>query len=327
MGSMSQKTPRTGRWGKPYHDCRNWAKYNEELVVRGTFLFDLNFREQWDEELCRMNSGKRGAPYLFPESFMQFLMIWHQFLDYRGLEGLSRSLAKYDLIPQYGDYTTIWHRVHSKKPVLDVSGLRYAEVGTDGTGLKTNNAGAYRIAKYGDPDAAQRKHLVVTITADVRTKKILGIDVHIEGKGHSEADSAVQHIDEATGKGIHIGKFYGDGAFYANKLYEKLHSVGAAPIIKIPKSASAHHYKGGAGSKYRRKEVREYQEQGYEAWAKEKGYGMRWPGTEGIFSAGKRKFGENVVSRSVIGLEAEGYQRFWAYDRINQLAKQAVDRG
>ncbi|MEM3261260.1 MAG: IS5/IS1182 family transposase, partial [Conexivisphaerales archaeon] len=44
-------------------------------------------------------------------------------------------------------------------------------------------------------------------------------------------------------------------------------------------------------------------------------------GTEGIFSA--VKFGENCVSRCTTGLEAEGYQRFWAY-YMNQKAKQLV---
>ena len=38
----------------------------------------------------------------------------------------------------------------------------------------------------------------------------------------------------------------------------------------------------------------------------------------------KRKFGENGVSRSVKGLEAEGYQRIWVYDYINQRAKTKV---
>ena len=51
---------------------------------------------------------------------------------------------------------------------------------------------------------------------------------------------------------------------------------------------------------------------------------MRWPGTEGIFSAVKRKFSENCMSRSSQGLEAEGYQRFWVYDYINQRAKRMV---
>ena len=53
-------------------------------------------------------------------------------------------------------------------------------------------------------------------------------------------------------------------------------------------------------------------------------YGMRWPGTEGIFSAVKRKFGENCVSRSSEGLEAEGYQRIWVYTYLNHGAKREV---
>ncbi|MHB8372574.1 MAG: IS5/IS1182 family transposase, partial [Thermoplasmataceae archaeon] len=48
------------------------------------------------------------------------------------------------------------------------------------------------------------------------------------------------------------------------------------------------------------------------------------PGTEGIFSAIKRKFGENCVSRSTKGLEVEGYQRFWIYDYINHGAKEKM---
>ena len=53
----------------------------------------------------------------------------------------------------------------------------------------------------------------------------------------------------------------------------------------------------------------------------ENNYGMRWPGTERIFSAVKRKLGVNCVSRSVEGLEDEGHQRLWIYDYISQRAK------
>ncbi|MGI0150992.1 MAG: hypothetical protein ACREC5_03530, partial [Thermoplasmata archaeon] len=53
-------------------------------------------------------------------------------------------------------------------------------------------------------------------------------------------------------------------------------------------------------------------------------YGLRWPGTEGIFSAMKRKYGENVVSRSPGGLVAEGYQRIWAYDELREYGEQRV---
>ena len=61
------------RWEKPYKDKRNWKEYNEELVIRGKFFFDLDFVSQWSLELENMNKGKRGSPYLFPESFMRFV--------------------------------------------------------------------------------------------------------------------------------------------------------------------------------------------------------------------------------------------------------------
>ena len=69
------------RWGKPYKDKRNWKEYNEELVIRGKMIFDIDFVDQWDIELMKMNRGKRGSPFVFPHSFMGFMMIWHQYLD------------------------------------------------------------------------------------------------------------------------------------------------------------------------------------------------------------------------------------------------------
>ena len=87
------------------------------------------------------------------------------------------------------------------------------------------------------------------------------------------------------------------------------------------RNASTDRYRG---SKYRRRAVREYREKGYKQWAEDNDYGMRWPETEGIFSAVKRKFGENCVSRYPERLEVEGYQRFWIYDYINQGAKRVA---
>ena len=165
------------------------------------------------------------------------------------------------------------------------------------------------------------KHLVVIITADGRTKKIIGIESHVEGTVPSEPETAEKHMKHAILHGVKVREFYGDGAFGVNDLFDLTHPIGAKPIIKIRKNASTDHYRG---SKYRRKAVREYREKGYKTWAEENNYGMRWPGTEGIFSAVKRKLGENCVSRSVEGLEAEGHQRLWIYEYINQGAKDEV---
>ena len=137
-------------------------------------------------------------------------------------------------------------------------------------------------------------------------KKLLCVDVRIEGKGYTEASIAVDHLSTISKRGIRISKFYGDGAFDQSMLFEKLHLLSAKLIIKIRKNATD----WNKGSKYCRREVREYKNMGYERWERENNHGMRWQGTEGIFLAEKRKFGENTLSRSEDGLLAEGYQRF-----------------
>ena len=268
----------------------------------------------------KMNRSRRGGQYAFPDSVVRWLLAWKQLVDYHGLEGITRTLAEMHVIPYYPDYTTIWHRIHDLVPEVGIDGLDHG-VAADGTGLKTSNAGEYRIIKYGDPYASQKKHLIVVITADVKTKKILGISVRIEGKGRSEADGASDHIREAVKRGAHVRSFYGDGTYDTNKMFDLLGKDGIDPIIKIRKNAASDIYRG---SKYRRRAVKKCQESSYKEWSQKKHYGMRWPGTEGIFSAVKRKFGENTVSRSKEGLIAEGYQRFWAYDQMREYGEKRV---
>ncbi|MEM3905569.1 MAG: hypothetical protein QXZ17_01675 [Nitrososphaerota archaeon] len=43
------------------------------------------------------------------------MAVWHQLVDYRGLGGIGRMLKKYKLIPYFGDYTTLWNRIHKIK--------------------------------------------------------------------------------------------------------------------------------------------------------------------------------------------------------------------
>ena len=191
------------RWGKPPSDSRDWPSYNERLVVRGEFFLDPTPFERWTEELVQMNQGKRGGQYRLPDSFVRWLVIWKQLLDYRSLEGLVRRFATLGIIPSTtsADYTTLWHRLHHRTPTAKLPKYADLELATDGSGLKTGNAGEYRIFRYGDPEAKRRKHLVVVITADVHRKKLIGIEVHIEGVGHSEAEVAQRHLRTAGGPG------------------------------------------------------------------------------------------------------------------------------
>lgn len=59
------------RWLSKYIDDRNWKIYQKELVLQGEFFFDLQFLENWDDELKKMNLGKKARPIYFQIVFLR----------------------------------------------------------------------------------------------------------------------------------------------------------------------------------------------------------------------------------------------------------------
>ncbi len=284
-----------------------------------------------------MNKGKIGKPFIFPDSFMNWQAVWHQLVDYRGLEGIARRLSKIGIIPKYDDYTTIWYRIHKMRPEISLPDYDNLDVGSDGSGLKTNNAGEYRVFKYGDK--TKKKHLVIVITAEVKCKKLLCVDAYIDGEGNGESKTSLAHIKNLQRKGKKIKSFYGDGGFDTNDIFEELDKQNIEPKIPVQINASSR-----GSDPPRRKQVRLQfgLPEGSEShnhyfkdtivrrrkmqkeWRKSVGHGVRWPGNEGIFSAVKRKYGESIVSRKKINMIFGGIQRFWAYDIICSYAFQKM---
>jgi hypothetical protein len=67
------------------------------LVIRGEFLLDIRIFKRWERELRKTNKKKRGRPFLYPDSFVKWQAIWHQWVDCRGLEGIARALRSFYL--------------------------------------------------------------------------------------------------------------------------------------------------------------------------------------------------------------------------------------
>jgi len=107
--------PRQERWGHPYPDDRDWGIYNELQVKRGEFFLSLDFIDQWDDQLARMNAGKPGRPFQYPDSFIEWMARIHVFLQmpYRQMEGFVRELAKFIPGLQAAGYTTFFRRIKS----------------------------------------------------------------------------------------------------------------------------------------------------------------------------------------------------------------------
>jgi len=302
------------RWGKTHKDKRNWKKYNEELVVRGEFLLDLDWVNNWDKEVKEMNTGKRGTPYQFPNSLIELQAVWHQLIDYRGIEGITRKLVELGKLRNYNDYSTINRRVNKIDINFELPKQKNISVSCDGSGMKMTNSGEYKQSKYGKK---RRKFLKVIISADPITKKLLKCEVSINGESTSEPKIAKTHLNELISEGMKVNKFWGDGSFDVKELFNFLEQYKIKSAIKIRNNASLN----AKGSLRRAREVKNYKNKGYKQWAKKKKYGQRWTGTEGIFSAVKRKFGEGVRSRKKENMFKEVKRKFWVYENMKNYGR------
>jgi len=299
------------RWGKKFIDKRDWPKYNEQLVVRGEFYLDLEWVESWDAELEAMNAGKVGARFEYPETLIRFQAMLYQWFDYRGIEGFTRKLVEHAHIPKADHYSTINRRVTKTKIGFELPKSDCC-VSTDRSGMKFENSGEYRARMYGK----RRKFLKVVISADPIERKLLDCDVFIEGEGDSEPDVAVNHMQDLIGQGVGVNKFWGDGAFDDFDLFDFLEEHDIEPAVKTRANAVT-----SEGHDLRNQEVEAKNKLGYRKWAEERDYGKRWLGTEGIFSAVKRKFGEGVRAKRLGNALKEVKRKFWAYDLLKTYAE------
>lgn len=293
------------RWGKKYIDKRDWKTYNNQLVKRGEYYINPRFLETWLDEIKEMNKGKVGQPYLYPTSLIIFLaVLWAKSFDYRSLQGIvqafSKRLGPFPVI----SFSQIRRRIRKLKPRFNAKGKNLI-VGADGSGIKVSNRGEWMRQKW----KVRRGWIKIVILGD---KDGNIVDIRI---GNETTDENMAARGMLRKNHTNIDKFSGDGLYDVRENFHLLDQLGIEPVIKIRKNASTK----ARGCMPRKKEVIQYKEKGYETWAKEKQYGKRWPATEGIFSAGKRMFGECVRSHKKRNMYHEAKIKFWAY----QLVKDA----
>lgn len=300
------------RWGKKFIDKRNWPETNRRLVKRGEYLLDLALVENWDEELAKMNEGKVGSPYLFPNSLIELQAIWHaKSIPYRMIKGVTIQLVEMSQLPAYNDYSTANRRVNKLSLKLALPEGDCLRIFSDGTSFQVVEGGEYLRMKYGKKN---RKWVQVIIWGDPETKEPVSFEVNIVQE--SELASAKMQLKELMAQGVNIEAAGGDGAFDEIDLWNWLEWEGITPIIKPDKNA-----KEDSDSLLRNLAVKYRKRCGYRKWRRKTGYGHRWPATEGIFSAVKRIFGEQLHARSEIGLTQEAGIKFWAYQRIKRYGE------
>ena len=294
---------------RKYIDNRNWPEYNENLVLRGEFYIRPIFLARWNEEIKEMNAGKVGQPYLYPTSMIESLAVLHcKRIDYRALEGMMRVLSEaYYNFPVI-DYSQICRRVNNLEVKFETHGDNLI-VAVDGSGEKVGNRGDWIRQKW----KVKRGWIkVVIMGAKNKNGKINIIDIRIGNEDLDERKCARIMIRKNNSR---INKVIMDGLHDCRKTFNVCEDYGIPTAIKIRKNANTK----TLGSPRRKEEAIIYKSMPHEEWVREKGYGERWPLSEGIFSADKRIFGEEVSAKKKRNMYHEVKLKFWAYNQLSNL--------
>lgn len=285
---------------------RNWPEYNQHLIKRGEFYLNPVFLSSWNNEIEQMNAEKIGQPYLYPKSMIEFLAVLHvKSFDYRALEGMMKALSnnhkfQFPVI----SYTQICRRVNKLKVTFEVNETNLI-VAVDGSGEKVSNRGEWMRQKW----KIRRGWIKVVIMGTVDGKII---DIRVGTEKLDERKAARGMIRNNHKK---ISQILMDGLHDCRDTFNVCEKYDIPTAIKIRKNANTK----SLGSPRRREEAIIYKSMPHEEWVREKNYGMRWPASEGIFSANKRIFGEVVRATKKKNMYHEVRLKFWAYNKLKEI--------
>ncbi len=270
----------------------NWRNYNESLVKRGEVLLDFDVIDNWHVELEKMNEGKKGRKFVYPDSFIKLLGYMRAYfhLPYRQTEGVVREHAS-NTLPSIPDYSRICRRINRLDIKInddDKTSLHADNfvIAIDSTGVKVTNRGEWIRHKWN----VKRGYLKIHVAVDIKRKRILSLQVTSEQVHDGKVlPKLVDDITIKQNKMIETAIM--DGSYDSNNNFQILSFKGIKPAIKVRKNSrcrKTNHY-------LRNKTVKMQKKNNLQQWKDSVCYGKRWI-VETVFSCIKRMFGEYVTA-------------------------------
>lgn len=258
-------------------------------------LFDPGFLQNWRVELKKMNKGKEGPHYQYPNSLISLLATVHAYLlPYRQLEGFLRMMSEHikklkEVVP---DFTTIWWRVKKMKvnldPKINPSGRNDIVIAVDSTGIKVTNRGEWILDKWRQKRRLRKGFIKIHVAVDIKTKKIVSMSVTKEDVHDGKV---LKELVDDISENYNVKKVMADGAYDSKDNFRYLDELKIIPAIKVRKNSSV---KNNTKCVPRKLSIIQQLED-VKRWKRRHGYGMRLM-AESAFSSIKRTFGEHVSS-------------------------------
>ena len=291
------------------YNCQlvNWRAYNESLVRRGEVMLDFDVVDGWEEELEKMNEGKVGEPYHYPESFVQLLGYMRAYfhLAYRQTEGVVKAHAR--KVPSIPDYSTISRRVNKLDIKIDKRIGNDIVIALDGTGIKVANRGEWIRDKWN----VRRGYLKIHVSVDIRKKKVVSLEVTSEEVHDSKV---MKKLVDRVSENNDVKRVLADGAYDSKKNFQYLYDNGIESAIKVRKNSTGQ----SNGCCYPRKLIVLQQMKNFKKWKHSVSYGHRWT-AETVFSAIKRMSGEYVMARKYPNMVKEMFLKVSLYNMFADM--------
>jgi len=291
---------------------RDWGKYNDDLVKRAETLGDLSWIPDWDSDLERMNAGKRGRPYEFPDSLFVYCakQMHSKNFTYRTAEGDLRCILR-----AFGrdapDHSTIETRCSMLDwPLEPPAYPQTADTATDSTGISTTVRGEYLRDVY----HIKRGFVKMHVLADVDTDSILSYAV--TDSGTPDSDVALLLIDSAAALGYEINKGFADAAYDDRKIWTGFTERGITPVINLRSNDVR-----ANGCMFKGEMIAERKKLGADVWKKKHGYGRRWR-AECTFSDFKRTLGSFVKAKKIARIVKEISCKVWIHNMYKKYGGQ-----
>jgi uncharacterized protein YggL (DUF469 family) len=297
---------------KGTYKIKNWSKYNESLVQRGsiTFWFNEDVISQWHHA---NTNARRGHPFVYSDTAVECLLVLRELfqLPYRQTEGLGRSLVQLmEIQIEIPDYTSLAKRAAKLNISLDVcrrSGP--IDVVVDSTGLKVFGEGEWKMRKHGKTKRRTWRKLHLGVNPD--THEIVA-ETLTENSCH-DSDQVDDLLDQVRNR---VDGFYGDGAYDQWKVYGTLQNRKIKPIIPPRRNAKINQH--GNSGQPRDAAIREIRRVGRKQWKEDVGYHRRSLSETAMYRM-KCCFGDHLKNHVLQNQQAETRLRAKILNKFTRL--------
>jgi len=284
----------------------DWPTYNQNLVRRGQVLLDFDVVDRWDHELSRMNLGKVGEPYCYPDSFIRLLGYMRSYfhLPYRQTQGVV--IAHANKVPNTPHYSTISRRINKLDININEKLGNDIVIALDSTGIKLANRGEWMHHKW----HVRKGYLKIHIAVDIKKKRILSLEVTSE---EVHDGMILKNLVDNASANNNVKGILADGMYDSNNNFRYLSKNHIKPGIKTRSNS-----KVKSTNCHARNMSVVRQQTNPKRWKRAVSYGYRWI-AETVFSSIKRTFGEYVAARKFPHMVREIFLKAALYNMFNRM--------